>query len=182
VLEVPKDSFTVQQSRLGTLTALPLNVLASANALLFTVPVVVPLRHYWVIIGGGVNIIVDDTRLVPNNGVCTITPFNGTIELTAAGLTPGLTPWSVPLIINQQSTVNYWISINLQGVELSEGDQLGFQVTFTNTDAGAAHNVTTFSGAIRYRPVLLVTEPAVARLNDGRQDQLLDPRLRARRG
>lgn len=181
MIEVPKDVLTVKQIRLGV-TGLPLVVPLSGTNFAFTVNQFVPAAEYWIVIGAGLVVVTDDSRVTVIGAVASITPSLGIIEETPATLTQLQTPWNVPIQVAQQTTVNWGLSISLQGVELSEGDRFNLQVLFANSDAVAAHNVTSMTGAIRVKPLKLVSEPAVARLNDGRQDFLLDQRLRAARG
>lgn len=187
MLAVAKSYITHHQFHLQPSGALPLAVPASAQVAVNLISIVVPAGQMWQVIGAGFQVDCDHGLLTVSGGTFACTPGVDVPEFDPAGGTPvpGKSAFRAPVIvnpINHSTTVHRSIvSLSLQGVELIQNDILSMQVTFTNADGAAAHNVTAIEGAIRYKPILIVSELGVAQIEAQRTDANLEARLRNRR-
>jgi len=175
---------TTQQQRIE-MTTIPTTIGAGGLGIVVTRPITVPANEMWTINTAGVSLLVNNSGIIVDGGYCRITPSSGRVQqldqsgIANAAIQPTFVPMS-PAFAN----VNYVQFVNaflLQGVEVMEGDQIVFNIGLRNTNVVAV-DVTQCNGAIRYRPMRLVSESQVARIQDLRQDFNLDARLRGVRG
>jgi len=185
MLSVSADSGQLYNARLISADALPIVVGPTLFSSFNLTAITVPRNEQWQVSFIGFVIVCSDTffsvpvrfypRIVVTNSVSG-GPFVGPTNAAAQG-----TPVPTSVVLNDPAGEIY-VSLNLQGVVLQQGDTLSMGGWLQNDDAITSINITNITGLMRFLPMRLVSELAVANLQNNRQDQLLDVRLRSGRG
>lgn len=169
-------------ARAAVQQAIPLNIAAGATSQLSTSSIVVPGQEYWSISAAGAYATVDNgSMLLVSGDLRIVLGQTVTIDAPVAGnVTPG--QMHLPIFFNNDPTgLTHTVALNLSGITLMPNDSLQIFIAVKNNDA-SARNVTEAGLVIRYRPIRMVSEQAVAVLNRQRIDPGLDQRLRMSRG
>lgn len=156
--------------------AFPLVVPNATTVVLSGSNLTVPNDEAWIVSFAGGHFIPDDNRVTLVSVFMGISPNARVIGATSR----------IPIPTQQGSitlagSLALFTSILLAGVELMPGESMDLTLIFANSDAVGNHNVLSGTAGIRYRPFKLVSEMAVAQLQAGRQDLLLDQRLKLTR-
>jgi hypothetical protein len=181
-----QNDVALNQAEIVTGTALPFTLATLTRQTFFILPITVPLNELWQVSFCGfrfttnsasalvtveqINVLVNPSLVTP----ISLGTISGAVGGTCTAPIPVFSAYNA-----EQGTLD--VSISLNGVNLQRGDVLASGVRIFNGTAGNI-DVTAFRGLLRYLPIRLVSEIAVAGLQQSRQDQLLDARLRASRG
>jgi hypothetical protein len=135
--------------------------------------VTLPGNEQWSILTGGILLVFDAPQLSVTGASCLL--------FTSGAVTGIPTALSFSNLVSTLLT-RAVVVISLQGVEIPPGYTMDVDVFVANSDAIAAHNVTTASeGRILVRPFRVVSEIAVAQLVGQQTDVNLAARLRSPR-
>jgi len=155
---------------------LPLTVAAGGLASIITDPVVVPANEYWLLSSMGASITYSAPGLVLQAATGRFRP-GPKIQVLFNVVGSTISDVRLPVSIGQINASADWFSCSLQGVEMTEGDEMVFAMLIQNPTAGPL-DVTALQGGMRYRAFQVVSDAQVAAIQIARQDFGLDRRLR----
>ena len=185
MLAVSAADAQLYNARIISSTALPVTIPALNTGVFNVAAVTVPRDEQWQISYFGFYLSFSDTflnvpiRFYPRAFITNsagLAPFSGPSNAAAMN-----TPIPLSYYLNDAIGEAY-VYLSLQGVILQRGDVVSVGGWIVNDDTVTPIDLNDVQGTIRYLPMRLVSELAVARLQNDRADQLLDVRTRASRG